>query len=123
MNTRRAICRTVFLSRCWNEVRIAASVKPGLISGVSRSGQVHFCSLAHAIMEFVMMRIVTITVVGLALIVLGGDLWFAQAQASQGPGVAPGNASAMTQHAMALVVYGVAGVLIVAGLIGAVRQH
>lgn len=62
-----------------------------------------------------MMRIVVM----LAVVALGGDLWFAQAQASRGPGIGPGHASAVLQHAMALVVYGIAGALVVAGLIGA----
>lgn len=66
-----------------------------------------------------MMRIVAMIVVMLALVPLGGNLWFTQVLASQGPGVAPGNASAMMQHAMALVVYGAAAMLVIAGLIGA----
>ena len=44
-------------------------------------------------------------------------------QASQGPGVGGGTASAWTQLAMAVVVYGGAGIMVVAGLIGAVRHN
>lgn len=68
-------------------------------------------------------RIVAGIVVMLAVAAPGGDLWFAQVQASQGPGVGPGHASAMLQHVMALLVYGIAGVLVVAGLIGAARRR
>lgn len=45
------------------------------------------------------------------------------AAASQGPGAGPGTASPWLQIAMAIVVYGGAGVLIVAGFVGAVRQR
>jgi hypothetical protein len=46
-----------------------------------------------------------------------------QAIASQGPGTTPGGASAMTQLTMAIIVYGAAGLILVAGLIGAVRRR
>lgn len=46
----------------------------------------------------------------------------AVAQASQGPGVGGGTASAWTQLVMAIVVYGGAGMMIAAGLIGAVSH-
>jgi hypothetical protein len=46
----------------------------------------------------------------------------AVAYASQGPGVGGGTATAWTQLAMAVAVYGGAGIMVVAGLIGAVRQ-
>lgn len=68
-----------------------------------------------------MMRSFAMMVVALAFVLFGSDLW--SAQASQGPGIAPGNASPMMQHAVALAVYGVAGVLLVVGLIGAVRRR
>lgn len=46
-----------------------------------------------------------------------------QALASQGPGTTSGGAGAMTQLTMAIVVYGVSGAIVLAGLIGAVRQR
>jgi hypothetical protein len=49
--------------------------------------------------------------------------WTDAAFASQGPGASPGTASAFTQLAMAILVYGVAALVIGAGLIGAVRRH
>lgn len=44
------------------------------------------------------------------------------AQASQGPGGGPGTASAFTQMAMAIAVYGSAGLIVAAALIGSMRQ-
>jgi hypothetical protein len=44
------------------------------------------------------------------------------ALASQGPGGGMGTASHLTQVTMALVVYGTSGVIVAAGLIGAVRR-
>lgn len=44
------------------------------------------------------------------------------AQAAQGPGVGGGTATAWTQFAMAIAVYGGAGLMVAAGLIGAVLQ-
>ena len=44
------------------------------------------------------------------------------AQASQGPGVEPGTASAFTQAAMAIAVYGGAGVIVAVALIGSMRR-
>ena len=43
--------------------------------------------------------------------------------ASQGPGMMPGTASAFTQTAMAIVVYGAAALIIAAGLIGGLRRR
>jgi hypothetical protein len=43
--------------------------------------------------------------------------------ASQGPGGGPGTASAITQLAMAILVYGASAAIIAAGLIGALRQR
>lgn len=45
------------------------------------------------------------------------------ALASQGPGTTSGTASAFTQTAMAVVVYGVSAIVIATGLIGAARKH
>lgn len=45
------------------------------------------------------------------------------ALASQGPGIAEGTASATTQIAMAIIVWGASGALVAMGLIGAVRQR
>ena len=45
------------------------------------------------------------------------------ALASQGPGVEAGTASPLTQSVMAILVYGVSGAIIGAGLIGALRGH
>ena len=45
------------------------------------------------------------------------------ALASQGPGVPPGTASAFTQTAMAIIVYGSAALVIAAGLIGGIRRR
>lgn len=50
-----------------------------------------------------------------SIILLAADTAFA----SQGPGIAPGNASPITQLAMAIVVYGASAVIVAAGLIGA----
>lgn len=49
--------------------------------------------------------------------------WTDAAFASQGPGASQGTASAFTQLAMAVLVYGAAALVIGAGLIGAVRRH
>jgi hypothetical protein len=49
--------------------------------------------------------------------------WTGAALASQGPGGGQGTASAFTQLAMAVLVYGSAALVIGAGLIGAVRRH
>jgi hypothetical protein len=45
------------------------------------------------------------------------------ALASQGPGGGPGTASPPTQLVMAILVYGGAGVIIAAGLIGALKRR
>jgi hypothetical protein len=45
-----------------------------------------------------------------------------QALASQGPGTTVGGASATTQLAMAIVVYGISAAILAAGLIGALRR-
>ena len=42
--------------------------------------------------------------------------------ASQGPGTAHGTASAFTQTATAIAVYGLSALIVAAGLIGALRQ-
>jgi hypothetical protein len=43
--------------------------------------------------------------------------------ASQGPGGGPGTASAFTQLAMAIIVYGASALVVAAGLIGAARRR
>ena len=43
--------------------------------------------------------------------------------ASQGPGAGPGTASAFTQLAMAILVYGASALIVGAGLIGALRRR
>ena len=43
--------------------------------------------------------------------------------ASQGPGGAPGTASHVTQFVMAIVVYGGAGLILAAGLIGSLKRR
>jgi hypothetical protein len=43
--------------------------------------------------------------------------------AAQGPGTGAGTASNLTQLAMAVIVYGMSALVIVAGLIGAARGH
>jgi hypothetical protein len=45
------------------------------------------------------------------------------ATAAQGPGVAAGTASSFTQAMMAILVYGAAALVVVSGLIGALRQQ
>jgi hypothetical protein len=45
------------------------------------------------------------------------------ALAAQGPGTGAGTASNLTQVAMAVIVYGMSALVIVAGLIGAARGH
>ena len=51
--------------------------------------------------------------------ILSADAAFA----SQGPGGGPGNASAFTQLAMAIVVYGASALVVCMGLIGAARRR
>jgi hypothetical protein len=46
-----------------------------------------------------------------------------QALASQGPGTGPGGASPTTQLGMAVLVYGLSAIIVVTGLIGALRKH
>jgi hypothetical protein len=48
--------------------------------------------------------------------------WTGAASASQGPGGGLGTASSFTQLAMALIVYGAVGLVVGAGLIGALRR-
>jgi hypothetical protein len=48
--------------------------------------------------------------------------WADAALGSQGPGVAAGTASSLTQTVMAIVVYGASALVVVAGLIGALRR-
>jgi hypothetical protein len=51
-------------------------------------------------------------------------LWpFASALASQGPGAGIGTAGNFTQSAMAVLVYGMAALIVGAGLIGALRRR
>jgi len=58
----------------------------------------------------------------LATMLNGGAILLADtACASQGPGGGMGTASPLMQLLMAVIVYGTAGVIVVAGLIGAVR--
>jgi hypothetical protein len=71
-------------------------------------------------METIMMRMLSTIV---PMLTSPSLLWINQAQASQGPGVNPGSASATTQIAMAIVIYGGSALLIAAGLIGAARQR
>ena len=60
----------------------------------------------------------------LAVLSAGASLVTASAaSASQGPGIAPGTASAVTQLGMAIVVYGASASVIAAGLIGAMRRR
>ena len=47
----------------------------------------------------------------------------ATAFASQGPGGGMGTASSLTQVTMAILVYGAAGLIVGAGLIGALRRR
>lgn len=54
---------------------------------------------------------------------IAGPLSADAAFASQGPGGGPGTASAFTQLAMAIVVYGASALVVGAGLIGAVRRR
>jgi hypothetical protein len=79
--------------------------------------------LHRSMMEAIMLRTISTIIITLSLWATGSGLWFAQAQASQGPGVTPGSASATTQLATAIVVYGGAALLLAAGLIGAARQR
>jgi hypothetical protein len=43
--------------------------------------------------------------------------------AAQGPGGGPGTASRFTQLAMAIIVYGMAALVVGSGLIGTARRH
>jgi hypothetical protein len=65
----------------------------------------------------------TTLAVGAAAAGLAALSWTSAAFASQGPGASQGTASAFTQLAMAVLVYGAAALVIGAGLIGAVRRH
>lgn len=49
-------------------------------------------------------------------------LFVGHANASQGPGIAPGTASASLQLTMAIMVYGLSAAAIAAGAIGAFRK-
>jgi hypothetical protein len=51
------------------------------------------------------------------------SIWTDAAIASQGPGVAAGTASSFTQAMMAILVYGASALVVVSGLIGALRQR
>lgn len=79
--------------------------------------------LDHAMMEAIMMRLISTIVVTLAFVSAALDQWIEQAQASQGPGVMPGTAGTATQLAMAIIVYGGSAIVIAAGLIGAARER
>jgi hypothetical protein len=54
---------------------------------------------------------------------IAGMLSAHAALASQGPGGGPGTASAFTQSAMAIVVYGASALVVGMGLIGAARRR
>jgi hypothetical protein len=58
---------------------------------------------------------------GGALLTVG--LTAGDALASQGPGIAQGNASPVVQVGMAVIVYGASALVIAAGLIGAARHR
>jgi hypothetical protein len=49
--------------------------------------------------------------------------WADAAFASQGPGVAAGTASSLTQSMMAILVYGASALVVGSGLIGALSRH
>jgi hypothetical protein len=49
-------------------------------------------------------------------------IWADAAVASQGPGVAAGTASGLTQAIKAILVYGASGLVVGSGLIDALRQ-
>lgn len=70
-----------------------------------------------------MMRTISRITITLTLVAAGSHVWLEQAQASQGPGVMPGTASAAMQLAMAIAVYGGSALLVAAGLIGAAWQR
>ena len=60
----------------------------------------------------------------LATMLNGGVILLTDAAcASQGPGGGMGTASPLTQLVMAVIVYGTAGAIVVAGLIGAARRR
>jgi hypothetical protein len=73
--------------------------------------------------EAIMIRTISTIIITLTLVAAGSELWLAQAQASQGPGVNPGTASTTLQIAMAIIIYGGSALLVAAGLIGAARQR
>ena len=58
-----------------------------------------------------------------SVIAIAAVLVTTSAVASQGPGVMAGTASAFTQTATAIVVYGLSALIIATGLIGSLRQH
>ena len=51
------------------------------------------------------------------------SIWPEAAVASQGPGVAAGTANSFIQVMMAILVYGASALVVVSGLIGALRQR
>jgi hypothetical protein len=59
----------------------------------------------------------TLAAIGLYAVSSGAAL------ASQGPGIASGTASAVTQLGMAVLVYGLSAAILAVGLIGALRQR
>jgi hypothetical protein len=88
-----------------------------------KTESLHDAYLDHAMMEAIIMRLISTIVVTLAFVSAALDPWIERAQASQGPGVMPGTASTTVQLAMAIIVYGSSAMVIAAGLIGAARQR
>lgn len=64
------------------------------------------------------LRTITTAAVAVPVLLVAGTAF-----ASQGPGVMPGTAGPTLQLAMAVVVYGGSALLVVMGLIGAIRHR
>jgi hypothetical protein len=123
--------------RAWNKVRPAESnahrgnrfpsATKTFCRIQNRPGLSPVCSESFALQEIVMTSSSTrprISRFAFATAsVTAGMLSAGAAFASQGPGAGPGTASAFTQLAMAILVYGVSALVVGAGLIGAVRRR
>jgi hypothetical protein len=62
-------------------------------------------------------RIAALALAAISIVLASG-----MALAAQGPGTSAGNASQLTQLAMAILVYGASALVVGAGLIGALRK-
>ncbi len=118
MNAARPIWRRGVVSQQWNQSGAQHEWSADCKTNVLRQAY-----LVETMMEVIMVCRISTIVVTLAVVSAASQLWLEQAQASQGPGVMPGTASATMQLAMAIAVYGGSALLLVASLIGAARRR